>query len=94
MTDCGAGLWPAPLNFSDSSRIDFFKALAYPARMTLPLQKKPLSLAPSQKREVALMVRKLNAALALGRRGTARRISLPAFLKEARRQFPELSRNS
>lgn len=62
--------------------------------MTLPLQKKPLSLAPSQKREVARMARELDAALALGRRGAARRIPLAAFLKEARRRFPGLSRDA
>lgn len=63
-------------------------------RMTVSLQKKSLSLAPAQKRELAHMTRELNAALAVGRRGTARQISLPAFLKEARRRFPILSRNA
>jgi hypothetical protein len=62
--------------------------------MAISLQKKSLSLVPAQKREVVRMLQGLNTALELGRRGTARRISLAAFLKEARRRFPELSRNT
>lgn len=60
---------------------------------TSPLTKKALSLAPTQKRELARMVRALEEALAVGRRGAARRIALPALLKEARRRFSALTRN-
>ncbi|MEY4746959.1 MAG: hypothetical protein RLZZ416_8 [Candidatus Parcubacteria bacterium] len=63
----------------------------YATHMALSLQKKSLPLAPAQKRELARVIRDLNAALELGRHGTARNISLPAFLKEARRRFPTLS---
>jgi len=51
-----------------------------------------IAFTPRQKREIARHVKELEASLAEGRRGIARRVVLSTFLKEARGRFPRLAR--